>query len=143
MYINRLIYSFCVFIVLTSLIMGGSFLHFAYTKGWLFANFDSIGAKKVVKLLDEKNNNIVILDVRTDKEYNRRHLNNAIHIPMQVLDEKIETLDAVKDKPILVYCKSGNRSVKAARILAEHGYEPLNVQGGIRQLIRSDAKFVY
>jgi rhodanese-related sulfurtransferase len=140
---NRLINSLFVFMFLTSLIMGGSFLQFAYKKGWLFADFDSIGAKKVVRLLDEKNNNIVILDVRSDQEYNRRHLERAIHIPMQVLSERMDTLKNEKEKQILVYCKSGNRSVKASRILAENGYQPLNVQGGMRQLIRSDAKLVY
>jgi len=142
MYVNYLINSLLVFMLLTSLIMGGAFLNFAYQKGWVFSDFESIGAKKVVRLLDEKNNSIVILDVRTEKEYNRRHVERAIHIPMQVLSQKVDTLKEEKNKQILVYCKSGNRSVKASRILAKNGYSPVNIQGGLRQLIRNDVQTV-
>ena len=45
-----------------------------------------------------------------------------------------------KDKRIIVYCRSGNRSIKASRILEENGFTPLNVEGGIIELMRNGAK---
>ena len=60
----------------------------------------------------------------------------------KVLDKELNKLTDDKNKRIIVYCRSGNRSIKASRILAKNGYTPLNVKGGIIQLIRDDAELV-
>ncbi|CAA6814776.1 MAG: Unknown protein [uncultured Sulfurovum sp.] len=136
MRVKRLIIFMILLWTLLGIIMGERFLSHAYKKGWILANFDSIGAKRVSLLLQKKDT-LNILDVRTINEYKHRHLKNAIHIPLTELSEKIHQLKVDKSKPIIVYCKSGSRSVKASRILADNGYHPLNVQGGIRQLMRN------
>lgn len=65
-------------------------------------------------------NNYVIIDVRTEKEYNEGHVKGSINIPYDKLEEN-ETLD--KNKTILVYCKSGNRSKIAYTTLTNMGYQ--------------------
>lgn len=142
MRMTRFIEFMVVTMIFLSIIMGSIFLSHAYHKGWIFSNFESIGAKKVASLM-HKENNVTILDVRSSREYNRRHLKNAINIPIDILKNKVSELQNEKQKLIIVYCKSGNRSVRASRILANNGYLPLNVQGGMRQLIRNHVELVY
>ena len=113
--------------------MAGLLFWFAYSKGWILSNFKSINAKTAITLL-ENDNNISLLDVRTIEEYKEGHLKDAKLIPLQTLSGNLNMLKADKDKKIIVYCRSGNRSVAASRILASHGFTPLNVKGGILSL---------
>ena len=64
--------------------------------------------------------NYIIVDVRTEEEYNEGHLKNALNIPYDEINENTE-LD--KNKAILVYCKSGNRSKMAEDTLINLGYK--------------------
>ena len=64
--------------------------------------------------------NYIIVDVRTEEEYNESHVKGAINIPYDTIDENVE-LD--KDKKILVYCKSGKRSAIAFDSLLRLGYD--------------------
>ncbi len=65
-------------------------------------------------------NNYIIVDVRNEEEYNEGHLKNALNIPYNEINDKIN-LD--KNKTILVYCKSGNRSSIADNKLTNLGYK--------------------
>lgn len=114
---------------------------FAYSKGWIFANFESIDAKQAIHLL-ENDDNVTLLDVRTIQEYKSGHLRDATLIPVQALSENLGMLKQDKDKKIIVYCRTGSRSVSASRILEENGFTPLNVKGGIIQLIGAKAELV-
>jgi rhodanese-related sulfurtransferase len=100
----------------------------AYTKGWILADFDMIKPPQAIKLI-KNDKNITILDVREDDEYNSGHIAKSIHIPLGKLEANLNKLP--KDKKILVYCRSGNRSISASRILKSHGYTPIDVKGGI------------
>jgi len=119
--------------------MGGLFLSYTYTKGWIFADFKSIEAKEEISIL-KTDNNVTLLDVRTVKEYKNRHLKNVINIPVQIWENKFGKLSGDKNKSIMVYCRLGNRSIKASRILKKNAFIPINVKGGIIQLIRDDAE---
>lgn len=121
--------------------MAGLIFWFAYSKGWIFANFESIDAKQAIHLL-ENDDNVTLLDVRTIEEYKSGHLRDATLIPLQVLDENLNKLQANKHKRIIVYCRTGSRSVSASRILEKNGFTPLNVKGGIIQLIGAKAELV-
>ena len=114
---------------------------FAYTKGWILANFESIDAKTAITLL-ENDDNVSLLDVRTIEEYKEGHLRDARLIPLQTLSSNLSMLKADKNKKILVYCRSGSRSVAASRILESHGFTPVNVKGGIIQLIGAKVEIV-
>ncbi len=75
--------------------------------------------KSKLDLIIEKNNYIIV-DVRTKEEYNESHVKSSINIPYDEIDEKT-TLD--KNKTIIVYCRSGDRSSKAYNTLKELGYD--------------------
>ena len=113
--------------------MLGLLFWFAYSKGWILANFESINAKQAIFMIDN-DENVTLLDVRTIEEYKSGHLRNATLIPVQVLAQNITMLKTEKNKKILVYCATGNRSVAASRILEENGFMPINVKGGIMKL---------
>lgn len=84
-----------------------------------------------IQKLQQKNNKIILLDVRSPQEYRERHLNGAINIPLYEISENIKRkLDI--NETIVVYCSSGIRSVKAIKILKKLGYTNLyNVKNGI------------
>ena len=115
------------------LAMIGLIVWFSYSKGWIFSNFENIDAKQAITLL-ENDNNISLLDVRTINEYKRGHIEDAILIPVDYLSKNLGMLKEVKNKKILVYCRTGSRSISASRILAKHGFTPLNIEGGVIQL---------
>lgn len=121
--------------------MAGLIFWFAYSKGWIFANFESIDAKQAIHLI-ENDDNTTLLDVRTIQEYKSGHLRGATLIPLDALSENLGMLKEEKDKKIIVYCRTGSRSVSASRILEEHGFTPLNVKGGIIQLIGAGTTLV-
>jgi len=88
-----------------------------------------LGIKQLTpKELDDKKG-VVILDVRTNKEYEQGHIPGAVHIPLNDLGDKIKKLK--KDKEIVVFCQSGNRSIWAIKRLMGMGYKNLyNLKGG-------------
>lgn len=77
-----------------------------------------------------ENEEITLLDVRELDEYDGGHIEGAVNAPLSSLDE-IE-LPYLKDDPIYVICRSGNRSAQAAQLLQERGYtEIYDVSGGM------------
>lgn len=82
--------------------------------------------EKETNTLEEvlKENNYIIVDVRTKEEYETSHIVNAINIPYDTIDENT-ILD--KTKTILVYCKSGKRSSIAAETLKKLEYDVLDL----------------
>ena len=70
-----------------------------------------------------------VLDVREVEESETLHLEGARNLPLSQLADTYEQLD--KTQPYYVICKSGIRSARACQFLAEHGYEVVNVQGGM------------
>jgi len=121
--------------------MAGLLFWFAYSKGWILANFESIDAKQAIVLL-ESDDNVTLLDVRTIEEYKEGHLRDATLIPVGALSQNLGMLKQDKNKKILVYCRTGSRSVSASRILEENGFTPLNVKGGIIQLMGAGVEIV-
>ncbi len=110
--------------------MVGLLVWFAYTKGWILANFESITAKQAYALM-ENDQNVTLLDVRTIEEFKSHHVRDAKLIPLGELEENLKKLQADKNKKILVYCQTGRRSVSASRILENNGFVPINIEGGI------------
>lgn len=83
-------------------------------------------AWKDIKQLDEE---YILVDVRTNEEFDHGHLKGAVNIPLDSLRERIGELDP--NKKIVEYCKVGLRGYVADRILSQHGFDVLNVTGGI------------
>ncbi len=92
-------------------------------------SYENVDAKTFAKLL--KNPNVFLLDVRTPKEFTEDgHIKGANLIPVQLF--KYIYLEGLRDKPVLVYCRSGNRSAIAAKMLEEMGVKKVyNLEGGI------------
>jgi len=78
------------------------------------------------------NDDALVLDVREDKEYAAGHIPKAKHIPLGQLAGRIQELDKFKSKPVLVTCRSGQRSARACSMLKKSGFETVyNQAGGI------------
>lgn len=78
------------------------------------------------------NDDALILDVREDKEFASGHIPKAKHIPLGKLGSRIQELDKFKSQPILVTCRSGQRSARACGMLKKAGFETVyNQAGGI------------
>lgn len=88
---------------------------------------------KAAHALLAKEKNVVLLDVRSPREYNEERISNTPLIPLQFLEKKIGDLSIYKNKKIVVYCYSGNRSEIAVEILREYGFNAVSMQGGILQ----------
>jgi len=105
--------------------------YFAYIRGWILTDFESITPQQAQALLQD--DNVTLLDVRTALEFDREHIKDAKLLPLNLLKENLTELEDIKKKKILVYCHSGSRSIKASRILKANGFIPINLKGGILQ----------
>ena len=83
------------------------------------------------KALMESEENYIILDVRTQEEFDDGHISGAILIPDYEIAEKAEDILTDKEQLILVYCRSGRRSKLASAVLAEMGYTNIKEFGGV------------
>ncbi len=64
----------------------------------------------------------LLLDVRTEQEYSEGNIEGSLLIPVVELEDRIDEIADYKDKPVLVYCRSGNRSLSASYILIGNGF---------------------
>lgn len=92
--------------------------------------YEQISQEKAKELIDSENN-YIILDVRTQEEYDEGHIPDAILVPYTDIDENISEILIDKNQLILVYCRSGNRSKIASQSLADLGYTNVKEFGGI------------
>ena len=92
-------------------------------------SISTISVDEVKSLVDSFNeqDNLVIIDVRTNEEYKMGHIKYSINIPV----ENIDKINYRKDTKIILYCRSGNRSNQAAIKLRDLGYQNIFDMGGI------------
>lgn len=83
---------------------------------------------EVKALLIEKSP-INIIDVREAEEVQAGKIPNAMHIPLGLVEFKMQDLD--KSKEYIMVCRSGGRSSKAAMLLEDHGFKVVNMTGGM------------
>ncbi|WP_371371847.1 CoA-disulfide reductase [Sporomusa aerivorans] len=82
------------------------------------------------ELADYDKENTLLVDVRTELEFQNGHIEGAVNIPVDKLREELNNLD--RDKPILAYCQVGQRGYYASRILTQHGFNVKNMTGGYK-----------
>lgn len=94
--------------------------------------FGEITVEEVMSRL-AKGDSLVLLDVRTKEEYDGDlgHLPGSILIPVQEIEKRYHELDPLKNKEIIVYCRSGRRSERAGKFLAEKGFKVYSMLGGM------------
>ncbi|MFJ1546536.1 rhodanese-like domain-containing protein [Streptomyces sp. NPDC088246] len=73
----------------------------------------------------------VLLDVRESSEWYAGHAPGAIHLPLSRLAEGASLPDSATGRPVVVICRSGNRSRRAARMFADRGSQAVDVAGGM------------
>ncbi len=103
-----------------------------FTSCQSYTNVENAQLKEVIAVKDS----VQLLDVRTVEEFNEKHIPSAINIDVTnaaFLDSAKSQLDI--NKEVAVYCKSGKRSAKAAKMLAKAGYKVSNLQNGITSWI--------
>ena len=88
-----------------------------------------LGIKQLTpRELDQKKG-MMLIDVRSTKEYQKGHIPGAVHVPLADIGDKIKKVK--KDKDIVVYCRTGNQSIWAIKRLMGMGYKNLfNLKGG-------------
>ena len=96
-------------------------------QGAIYVNITAEEAKQIM----DSQEGYIILDVRTQEEYDQGHIPGAIVISREEIVEKAEEVLTDKDQLILVYCRSGRRSKIAAEALVELGYTNIKEFGGI------------
>jgi rhodanese-related sulfurtransferase len=97
--------------------------------------YQVVDTNGAVSLMDD--DDLIILDVREEKERKVGFLSNDINIPMGQIKTKMDTLD--KSKNILVYCKSGTRSDRIADILSKNDFQKVSsLKGGFNAWLKAD-----
>lgn len=91
--------------------------------------YKKISAEEAKVMIDA--GNVIILDVRTQDEYDAGHISGAIRLESADFEAKAVTVLPDKDATILVYCRSGNRSKTASGMLIDLGYTAVYDFGGI------------
>ena len=94
------------------------------------ASYEPITQEEAKQIMDTTNG-YILLDTRTQEEYDQSHIPGALLIPHTEIAERSEEELPDKDQLILVYCRSGNRSKQASAALAELGYTNVKEFGGI------------
>ena len=106
--------------------------------GLIFLNCENSSSKnaKLLEPIEYKTflieNDVLLVDLRTPKEFNSGHIENAINVNFLSLefDKDIQKLDTTKT--ILIYCRSGNRSRKSVAKLVEAGFDEIyDLKGGV------------
>ena len=94
-------------------------------------NKETISAYELQKEL-ESGVPILILDVREENELSGklRHLENSVNIPVGSLENRISELKNVRDREIIVVCRSGMRAIRAAEILTRNGFGKVKILRG-------------
>ena len=92
--------------------------------------YEQISGEEAKRLMDTETD-FIIVDARTEEEFNEGHIEGAILIPEYEISERAEKELPNKEQLILVYCRSGRRSKIASQALADLGYTNVKEFGGI------------
>jgi rhodanese-related sulfurtransferase len=85
-----------------------------------------VSREEARKLLDE---GAQLIDVRADHEWEAGRIAGAAHVPLPELPARIEEID--RDRPVVLYCRGGNRSTMATAALADAGFDAVKLSEGI------------
>jgi rhodanese-related sulfurtransferase len=96
-----------------------------------FRGVKEVDVAAALQLINHKN--AAILDVREQSEYDAGHVLNSKLIPLGKLKERMVEMEKFKDQPVLVVCRSGNRSGTACFLLGKQGFTQVyNLAGGVQ-----------
>lgn len=114
-------------ILMLALVFIVAMLAHSYLGSWGIKN---VPPAEAVELINRKN--ALVLDVRTDDEFKQGHILNSLHIPVGLLSGRIKELEKHRSQPIVVICRSGNRSTTACSMLRKQGFDAVfQLAGGL------------
>lgn len=91
-----------------------------------YININNENLKELIK------DDILLLDIRTKEEYEEKNIPNSINIQLNDLLYNIDEIEEYKNKKVVVYCRSGHRSITACNLLSMEGFTNLyNLEKGI------------
>jgi phage shock protein E len=85
----------------------------------------TIEPKALVERIAWADPSLLLLDVRTPEEYSGGHLPGAVNIPHTELAARVAELDGARERDIVVYCRTGNRTAQALEVLGKAGFKRL------------------
>ena len=96
---------------------------FAFEQYYTYSGAQLLSSKEAKKKI--KKDNAIVIDVRTQTEWNLGHLKNAKHLPISNINEKNanQILGKNKQRNIVVYCNTGQRARRAAELFKSYGFE--------------------
>ena len=99
---------------------------------WIDDTHKHITASEALTMM-KNDPSVIVLDVRRQDEYVKKHIPNAVLLPIEKINagQDIETTLPDKNRPILVYCHTGRRAENAASKLAKMGYKHVYEFGGL------------
>ena len=116
-------YLFLALFVILGMLIGGEIIR-------KMRGIKSINPTQALQLINHKD--AVILDVRAEGEFKTGHIPQARHIPVSDLNQRLKEINKFKDKPIILYCQSGNRASTAGARLKKEGFDAVHtLQGGL------------
>ncbi len=119
-----------ILITVTSLILAGCSTGTESEGSGESSGYTNIDIAEAKRMIDEENP--IVIDVRTEQEYNEGHIPGAQLYPLQEIENWYGKLDP--DQTYIVICRSGNRSTQASEILSGKGFKSLyNVMGGMNE----------
>jgi rhodanese-related sulfurtransferase len=90
------------------------------------ATIKNITVDQALELLE---NGALLLDVREDSEWDLGHAPQALHIALAEVPDHLDELE--RSRRIVCVCRSGGRSMRAGELLADHGFDVVNLEGGM------------
>ncbi len=90
--------------------------------------FREVGPAEAVRLINDED--ALVLDVRTAGEFAAGHVPGARHLPLDRLPERLEELAPWRERPVVVFCRSGQRAARAAALLQRAGFRRVHKLAG-------------
>jgi len=103
---------------------------FIFILGCVGTTYTSISAAEGKAML-EADSSIILVDVRTQSEYDAVHIPGAIVLPVDDIATRADNIIPYVNATYIIYCNSGNRSAQASSLLVELGYKHIYDMGGI------------
>ncbi len=116
-------YLFLALGVVVALLLAGPLMRF-------IRGIQELGPNQAVLLVNRENG--VLVDVREPNEFREGHIPRALNIPLSQFKGRVGELEKYKDRPVVLCCRSGNRSLKAAVLLKRQGFAKVySLAGGL------------
>lgn len=115
-----------IFLIAIAVVSGAMLIWPLLRRG---AGGPSVNTLEATQLINRQD--ALVLDVREQAEFAQAHILNSRGLPLSQFEARIGDLEKYKDKPVIVYCASGNRSNAAASMLRKRGFSSVfNLNGG-------------